>query len=176
MPFTCCSPVVPLLCPSAKALHLDCLSHLFHIVRPCLIHTCHAVSMPFPCLFPNMPWMCLSVGDLTRPWQVHGRVATAGWWHIDGRVMACLRLASLWPLLLPRPVSGSLLSEAYQSQIAVASVNGTVVAGWWQGNGMGTAWERHGMCESAFTLLSYTPFLHLFLSTDLRHHHLSSVG
>jgi hypothetical protein len=22
-----------------------------------------------------------------------------------------------------------------------------------QGNGMGTAWERHGMCESAFTVL-----------------------
>jgi hypothetical protein len=39
-------------------------------------------------------------------------------------------------LLLPRPVPGSLLSEAYQSQIAVASVNGR-----------GTAWERHGMCN-----------------------------
>jgi hypothetical protein len=54
--------------------------------------------------------------------------------------MACSRLASLWPLLLPRPVPGSLLSEAYQSLIAVASVNGTVVAG-----------ERRGMCESALT-------------------------
>jgi hypothetical protein len=34
-----------------------------------------------------------------------------------------------------------LLSEAYQYQIAVASVNGMVVAG-----------ERHGMCESVFKM------------------------
>jgi hypothetical protein len=61
---------------------------------------------------------------------------------------------------LPHPVPGSLLSEAYQSQTVVAGVNGTVVAGRWQGNGMGrhgmcesvfkTAGERHGMCESVF--------------------------
>jgi hypothetical protein len=27
------------------------------------------------------------------------------------------------------------------------------VAGWWQGNGRGIVWERHGMCESAFNTL-----------------------
>jgi hypothetical protein len=49
--------------------------------------------------------------------------AMAGWRRQgDGVLTACLRLASLWPLLLPHPVPGSLLSEAYQSQIAVASV------------------------------------------------------
>jgi hypothetical protein len=26
----------------------------------------------------------------------------------------------------------------------------------WQGNGMGVAWERHGMCELAFTILGYS--------------------
>jgi hypothetical protein len=41
--------------------------------------------------------------------------------QVDGMLTACSRLASLWPLLLPRPVPGSL-SEAYQSQIAVARV------------------------------------------------------
>jgi hypothetical protein len=45
------------------------------------------------------------------------------WWRRqgDGMLTACSRLASLWPLLL-RPIPGSLLSEAYQSQIEVASV------------------------------------------------------
>jgi hypothetical protein len=57
---------------------------------------------------------------------------------------------------LPHPGSGKLLSEASQSQIAVVSVDGIVVAGLWQGNGMRTvcvnsslngmetAGERHG--------------------------------
>ena len=35
----CCSPAVP--------CRLECLSHLIYAVRPCLIHTCHA--MPMPC-------------------------------------------------------------------------------------------------------------------------------
>jgi hypothetical protein len=77
---------------------------------------------------------------------------------------ACRRLASL---NATTPSSRKSWSEAYQSQIAVASVNGTVVAWWWQGNGMvcvnrslkrqgngmGTAWERHGMCESALNVV-----------------------
>jgi hypothetical protein len=75
--------------------------------------------MPFPCRSPAMPLMCLSVSDLSRLWHVHGRVAMAWWWHVDDRVMACSRLASLSPLLLSCPVPGSLLSEAYQSQIAL---------------------------------------------------------
>jgi hypothetical protein len=31
-----------------------CLSHLIYTVRPCLIHTCHA--MPCPCHAPTMPF------------------------------------------------------------------------------------------------------------------------
>jgi hypothetical protein len=50
-------------CRSAKAL--DCLSHLIYTVRPCLIHTHHAVPMP---------WICLSESDLSSPRQGRGRV------------------------------------------------------------------------------------------------------
>jgi hypothetical protein len=67
--------------------------------------------MPFPYHATNVPFC-------KRPLK-----AMAGWRrHGDGILTACLRLASLWPLLLPRPVPGSLLSEACQSQIEVASV------------------------------------------------------
>jgi hypothetical protein len=42
-----------------------CLSHLVYTVRPCLIHTCNAVTL--------MPRMCRSESDLSRPRQVRGR-------------------------------------------------------------------------------------------------------
>ena len=45
MPCPCRAHAVPLPCRAAKVL--DCLSHLIYTVRPCLIHTCHA--MPAPC-------------------------------------------------------------------------------------------------------------------------------
>ena len=41
----CHAHVVPLPCRAAKGL--ECLSQLIYTVRPCLIHTCHA--MPMPC-------------------------------------------------------------------------------------------------------------------------------
>jgi len=33
-----------------------CLSHLIYTVRPCLIHTCHAMPMPRPCHALTMPF------------------------------------------------------------------------------------------------------------------------
>jgi hypothetical protein len=103
----CCSHAVPLPCRSDKAL--DCVSHLIYIVRPRLIHACHAVPLP-----------CHEYAVLKATSQGHG--GFMAWWRRqgDGMLTACSRLASLGPLLLPRPVPGSLLSEAYESQIAVA--------------------------------------------------------
>jgi hypothetical protein len=34
----------------------------------------------------------------------------------------------------------------------MAGLNKTAIAWRWKGDGMGTAWERHGMCESAFRM------------------------
>jgi hypothetical protein len=42
----CRAHAVPLPCREAKGFRM-CLSHLIYTVRPCLIHTCHA--MPMPC-------------------------------------------------------------------------------------------------------------------------------
>jgi len=42
----CRAYAVPLPCRAAKVL--ECVfSHLIYTVRPCLIHTCHALTMPF---------------------------------------------------------------------------------------------------------------------------------
>ena len=41
----CRAHAVPLPCCDAKGL--ECLSHLIYTVQPCLIHTCHAMLMPF---------------------------------------------------------------------------------------------------------------------------------
>jgi uncharacterized protein len=46
-----------------------------------------------------------------------------------------------------------------QSKVLVER-HGRGTAGEWQGNGMGTAWERHGMCESALNVLQNTQMLH----------------
>jgi hypothetical protein len=57
----CHSHAFALPCRSAKAL--DCLSHLIYTVRPCLIHTYHAVPLP-----------CHEYAFLKATFQGHGRV------------------------------------------------------------------------------------------------------
>jgi len=42
---SCRAMPLPLLCHVAKGL--ECVSHLIYTLRPCLIHTCHAVPMPW---------------------------------------------------------------------------------------------------------------------------------
>jgi hypothetical protein len=66
-----------------------------------LVNSSHKADAHIPCRSHAMPGICLSESDLSRRWQ--GR----------GRVTACWRSAS--------GVAGSL-SEAYQSQLQVASV------------------------------------------------------
>jgi hypothetical protein len=54
-----------------------CLLRLIYTVRKCLIHTCHAVPMPFPCRSPAIPRICRSKSDLWRPRQ--GRRRGTAW-------------------------------------------------------------------------------------------------
>ena len=75
---------------------------------------------------------------------------------------------------LPRGVPQRLLSEAYQSS-SQRSIPTTVKSGRgvcelthaWQGKGMGAAWARHAMCESALNRQNYVywssgnPHIHL---------------
>jgi hypothetical protein len=74
-----------------------------------------------------MPRICLSESDLSRPRQGRGRVTA---WERHGmcKLASAVQrrhvgdLTAFGLLLLPRGVPGSLLSEAYQSQMQVASV------------------------------------------------------
>jgi hypothetical protein len=74
-----------------------CLSHLIYTVRPCLIHTCHAMPMPRPCHALIMPFFSRS------------RHSTAVERHPVGYLHA------LGFFRLPRGVPRRLLSEAYPS-------------------------------------------------------------
>ena len=156
-----------------------CLSHLIYTVRPCLIHTSHAMPMPHPCRALTMPFFSRPrhSTDVER-WPV-GYLSAFGFFR------------------LPRGLSRRLLSETYQSS-SQRSIPTTVKSGsstlqkkticytvgiavqifpattrtftkdtklseqdrgaawhvWikgttWQDNGMGTAWAQHAMCESA---------------------------
>jgi hypothetical protein len=110
----CRSHAVPLPCRSVKAS--DCV---FPIWFTLCDHVWVTHAMPFPCRFscrfPVMPQICRSDRDLSRPWQGRGGRMKVCWRHVRD-------LSAYGLLLLPRPIAGSLLSEAYQSQIAVASV------------------------------------------------------
>jgi len=89
------------------------LSHLIHTVRPCLIHTCHA--MPMPC--PDHE------RDFSRPrystaWARHGICELTS--AIERRPVGYLPAFGF--SRLPRRVPRNLSQEAYQSQMQVASV------------------------------------------------------
>jgi hypothetical protein len=75
---------------------------------------------------PAVPQICLSESDLSRPWQGRGRVTAWGRWYVLISIGLQRRHVGDMPefdlFLLPREVPGSLLSEAYQSQMQVASV------------------------------------------------------
>jgi hypothetical protein len=137
--------------PFRAAEGLECLSHLIHTVRPCLIHTCHAATMP-----------CSDHAVLFKATAQHGRRETA-----RGRP------ALVGFLRLQRGVPRRLLSEAYHFP-SQGSIPTTVKSGSsstlqrrlevrifpattrtftkdtaLSEQGRGAAWARHAMCESA---------------------------
>jgi hypothetical protein len=81
-----------------------CLFHLIYTVLPCLIHTCHAMTMPF--------WKQLfKATQYSAAWAWHGmyELALAGQrWHVGD-------LPSFSFFQLPHGVPRRLLLEAYQS-------------------------------------------------------------
>jgi hypothetical protein len=86
-----------------------CLSHLIYTVRPRLIHTCHAMSMPRPRHVRTMPF--------SAP-----RHSTA----VERRPVSYLPAYGFFRL--PRGVPRRLLSEAYQSS-SQRSIPTTVKSG-----------------------------------------------
>ena len=158
MPCLCRSPAM-----SRRLGFRMCLSHLIYTVRPCLIHTCHA--MPCPCPALTMPFF-------SRP-----RNSTA----VERRPVGYLPAFGFFRL--PRGVPRRLSSEAYQSS-SQRSIRTTVKSGSstlqkrrsvtvglavrvfpattrtftkdtaLSESGRGAAWARHATCESA---LKHTP-------------------
>ena len=106
-----------------------CLSRFIYTVRPCLIHTCHA--MPMPCSDHAVP----------LPTAQHGRLSTAvpccglekngmvGVWHGHGKAS----------VNQTRSHCVNQMGKAHSKPLAA-----------WHGRG--TAWARHAMCESTFKL------------------------
>jgi hypothetical protein len=82
-----------------------CLFHLIYTVRPCLIHTFHAMPMPRPCHALNM-----SLFSRPRHSTAVGYLPAFGFFR------------------LPRGVPRRLLSEAYQSS-SQRSIPTTVKSG-----------------------------------------------
>jgi hypothetical protein len=123
MPRPCRSPAM-----SCHQGFRMCLSHLIYTVRPCLIHTCHAMPLPFSdhaVLFKataqhgrrEMAMLCCGL-------EKNGMVGT---WH--GHGMASVNQT--------RPLCVNQMGKT-NSEPLVAR------------HGRGTAWERHAMCEAAF--------------------------
>jgi len=87
-----------------------CLSHLIYTVRPCLIHTCHAMPMPCP------------YHALTMPLFSRARHSTAA----ERRPVGYLQAFGFFRL--PREFPRRFLSEAYQSS-SQRSIPTTVKSG-----------------------------------------------
>jgi hypothetical protein len=91
------------------------------------LHSAAVFDSHMPCRSPAMPRICLSEIDFSRPRQGDG-MRTA--WERHGvceLALAVLKrhvgnLPAFGVFVLPRVVPGSVLSEAYQSQVQVASV------------------------------------------------------
>jgi hypothetical protein len=76
-----------------------------------------------PCRSPAMPRICLSESDLSRPWQGRGMGTVWYVWISIGRPQtACWRPASVRLIPATTRSSRKMLSEAYESQMQVASV------------------------------------------------------
>jgi len=54
-----------------------CLSHLIYTVRPCLIHTCHAMPMPRPCRSSQGHGTARASRDAL--WATYPRSASSGY-------------------------------------------------------------------------------------------------
>jgi len=127
-----------------------CLSHLIYTVRPCLIHTCHAMPMPRPCHALTIPFFSTPRHSATVDRRPVGYLPAFGFFR------------------LPRGVPRRL-SEAYQSssQPSITTVksgsialqkkkillnrwtNSSDISGYHADfhEGHSTAGARHGMCE-----------------------------
>jgi hypothetical protein len=97
-------------------------------------------NMPSTCHYPAMALRGLLQKGILVAWQGNG--------------LACVNQT--------RPHYVNQMGNTQSNDLAERHDRGT--AGEQQGNGMGTAWEGHGMCESAFTRLAQSPGIAMFIT------------
>ena len=111
----CSSHAVPLPCRAAKGL--ECVSHLIYTVRPCLIHTCHAMPMP-------RSDHAFLLKATARP-------------SLDGRAVALRRTAwsehGMESVNQTRPHCVNQMGKTHSKPLAAR-------------HGRGAAWARHAIC------------------------------
>jgi hypothetical protein len=142
-------------------------------VRSCLIHTCHAAPVPFPC-HDHTVLKATSQGHGTARHGSGIRTAWYVWITIGCPETTCGRPSRV--RLLPAttwistkvvtrsiPISGAVriflsTTRTFTKDTALSENGGGAAWHVWinaaeerQRNSMWTAWERHGMCELAFT-------------------------
>jgi hypothetical protein len=165
-----------------------CLSHLIYTVRPCLIHTCHA-----------MPMSCSDHAVFLKATAQHGRRETACGLPARVRLIPATTRSSAKVVIRRIPISDA--GGQCETKQRLSWTRKTVVAAHYkkddllhcglavrmfpatmrtftkdtalseQGrgvawhmcinarHGMGTAWAQHDMCESAFTTLFHQNIL-----------------
>jgi hypothetical protein len=137
-----------------------CLSHLIYTVRPCLIHTCHAV--PLPC-HDHAVLNATSPGHSTARHESGMGTAWYAWISIGRPQKVCGRPARVRLLpatthsstyVVTRSTTCSSNISVYHAKDSAPSENGRVAA--WHVC-INAAWERHGMYELASSLYAAAP-------------------
>jgi hypothetical protein len=128
-----------------------CLSNLIYTVRPCLIHTCHAMPMPRPCHALTMPFSSRPEHGTAVERRPVPYVSAFGYFRLPSRVPRRLLSESYQPssqLSIPTTVkSGSTLQK--NDDLLNCWTSGSDISGYhadfheecgavgtWQGRGM----------------------------------------
>ena len=135
-----------------------CLSHLIYTVQPCLIHTCHAAPMPSPTMFSRPRHSTaverrpvgylLAFGFFRLSRTVPRRSSEA--YHSSSQRSIPTTVKSGSSTLQKDNVLNCWTSSSDISGYHADFHEGHDTVGARQGNGMGAAWARRTMCESAF--------------------------
>jgi hypothetical protein len=178
---TCRAHAAPMPFPPAMPCRWGfriCLSHLIYTMRPCLIHTCHA-----------MPTLCSEHAVLLNATAQHVRWETACGLTASFRLLPATTWSSTKVVITRIPISDAggkcetkhplswtrkgVIAAHYKKDDTVGLAvlifpatmrtftKVTALSGHGRGAawhvwinaryGKGTAWERHAMCESALT-------------------------
>jgi hypothetical protein len=144
-----------------------CLSHLIYTVRPCLIHTCHAISMP-----------CSDHAVLLKATAQHGRRETACGLPARVRLFPAAMRSSTRVVIRSIPMSDAggqceikqRLSGTKKRVVAAHYKKKDDLLNCWNSSsdisgyhadfheGHGTVGARHAMCESALSVLCFVAF------------------